>query len=229
MARQGKFARLPAVLKSEVNRRLFDGQGAPQILPWLNAQPDAIRLWESTFEGMPASPQNLSEWRLGGHKDWLAQRERVENLKEISAYSLELVKASGGNLSDGAAAIAAGHLVEVLENIGNLAVTGASDDSEADPNKGLAAITSAVAALRKGDRDREASARKEKELTLHQERHALNRETAALNREKFETGTVEKFMEFAKTPKATAILNSGKSENLKMQELRALMFGPLSA
>ena len=67
MARQGKIARLPAALKSEVNRRLFDGEGASVILPWLNNQPGAIKVWEAYFEGLPASPQNLSEWRLGGH------------------------------------------------------------------------------------------------------------------------------------------------------------------
>ena len=228
MARQGKIARLPATLKSEVNRRLHDGEGAAVILPWLNSQPDAIRIWETYFEGMPASPQNLSEWRLGGHKEWIAQRERVENLKEISAYSLDLVKASGGNISDGAAVIAAGQLMEAIENIGNLVVTGGSDDAEADPFKGLSAVTQAIATLRKGDRDKETSDRKAATLELQKERHALSKEQVALAREKFETGTVEKFMEFAKTPKAVAILNSGKPQTFQMRELRELMFGTIT-
>jgi hypothetical protein len=194
MARQGKIARLPATLKGEVNRRLFDGQGAPQILPWLNAQPDAIRIWEAYFEGVPASPQNLSEWRLGGHKEWIAQRERVENLKEISAYSLDLVKASGGNISDGAAQIAAGQLMEAIENIGNLVVTGGSDDAEADPFKGLASVTQAIAVLRKGDREKEASNRKQETLDLNRKRHALAEKQLALAKQRFRDQTIEKLM-----------------------------------
>jgi len=225
MARQGKIARLPASLKSEVNRRLFDGQGAPQILPWLNAQPDAIRIWEAYFEGVPASPQNLSQWVLGGHKDWIAQRERIENLKEISAYSLDLVKASGGNLSDGAAAIAAGHLVEAIENIGNLVVTGGSDDAEADPFKGLSAVTNAIATLRKGDRDREASTRKGETLALQKERHELSKEQVALAREKFQQQTVEKFMEFARKPEVQALLGSRETDTVKMETLHQMLFG----
>jgi hypothetical protein len=225
MARQGKIARLPASLKSEVNRRLFDGQGAPQILPWLNAQPDAIRIWEAYFEGMPASPQNLSDWRLGGHKEWIAQRERVENLKEISAYSLDLVKASGGNISDGAAAIAAGHLVEAIENIGNLVVTGGTDDAEADPFKGLSAVTNAIATLRKGDRDKETSERKNATLELNRKRHQLNEEQVALAREKFEQRTVEKFMEFARKPEVQTLLSSRESKSVQMEKLHQMLFG----
>ena len=52
-------------------------------------------------------------------------------------FSIELVEASGGKISDGASAIAAGQLMEAIENIGNLVVTGGSDDAEADPFKGL--------------------------------------------------------------------------------------------
>lgn len=225
MARQGKFARLPATLKGEVNRRLFDGQGAPQILPWLNSHPDAIRIWEAYFEGLAASPQNLSEWRLGGHKEWIAQRERVENLKEISAYSLDLVKASGGNISDGAATIAAGHLMEAIENIGNLVVTGGGDDAEADPFKGLSAVTNAIAVLRKGDRDRETSQRKDETLALNKDRHRLATEQVALAREKFEKLTAEKFMEFARKPEIQAILGSGDSKEVQMDLLIHALFG----
>lgn len=225
MARQGKIARLPATLKSEVNRRLFDGESAAVILPWLNNQPGAIKVWEAYFEGVPASPQNLSEWRLGGHKEWIAQRERVENLKEISAYSIDLVKASGGNISDGASAIAAGQLLEALENIGNLAVTGGSDDAEADPFKGLAAVTNAIATLRKGDRDKETSTRKDETLALNKERHSLAKQQAALDREKFERLTVAKFMEFARKPEIQAVLGSRETKTVQMDKLHQMLFG----
>lgn len=225
MARQGKFARLPASLKAEVNRRLHDGEGAAVILPWLNSQPDAIRIWETYFKGLAASPQNLSEWRQGGHKEWIAQRERIEHLKELQSYSIGLVKAANGNLSDGAAAIAAGHLMETMENIGNLVVTGGTDDAEADPFKGLSAVTAAIEKLRKGDRDLETSRRKDEVLKLNKERHALNKDQAALAREKFERLTVEKFMEYARKPEIQAILGSRETKTVQMDKLHQMLFG----
>lgn len=218
MSRQGKIARLPAVLKGEVNQRLLDGQGAPQILPWLNVQPKAITIWEELFEGVPCSPKNLSEWKLGGYKEWRERQQRLEDLKELSNYALGVVKAANGTLSDAAAAIAAGQIVEVMENIGNIAITGGSDDAEADPNKGLSLIVGGIAKLQKGDRDREASRRKDQTLKLAQERHDLNREM-------FEKKTVEKFMEYASTPKIQAILGSNEPREIQMDLIHAQLFG----
>ena len=35
----GKIARLPVEIREELNRRLENGQGGPEILPWLNSSP----------------------------------------------------------------------------------------------------------------------------------------------------------------------------------------------
>lgn len=218
MSRQGKIARLPAVLRKEVNRRLFDGQGAPVILPWLNSQSDSIAIWEELFEGVPCSPQNLSEWKLGGYKEWRKSQERLEDLKELSDYALGVVKAANGTLSDAAATIAAGHIVETMESIGNIVVTGGTDDADADPNKGLSLIVGGIAKLQKGDRDREASKRKDEALKLQRDRHLLSREV-------FEKQTVKKFMEFARKPEIQAILGSRESKTVQMDQLHAMLFG----
>ena len=225
MARQGKIARLPASLKSEVNRRLFDGQGAPQILPWLNAQPDAIRIWEAYFEGVPASPQNLSEWRLGGHKEWIRNNERIEHLKELQAYAISLVNAGDGKLADGLAAMAAGEIMVAMETVGNILVTGGSEDADADPMDGLAKVTAAIKQLQDGDRKREDSKRKDAVLELNKDRHALSKEQAALAREKFQQQTVEKFMEFARKPEVQALLGSRETDTVKMETLHQMLFG----
>ena len=218
MARQGKIARLPAVLRKEVNRRLFDGQGAPVILPWLNAQPEAITIWEELFEGMPCSPQNLSEWKLGGYKEWRKSQDRLEDLKELSSYALSVVKAANGTLSDAAATIAAGHIVETMESIGNIVITGGTEDADADPNKGLSLIVGGIAKLQKGDRDREASKRKDETLQLQKDRHALSREV-------FEKKTVEMFMAYARKPEVQAILGSKDSRPVQMDLLHKQLFG----
>ena len=218
MARQGKIARLPAQLRKEINRRLFDGQGAPVILPWLNSQPEAIAIWEELFEGVPCSPQNLSEWKLGGYKEWRKSQDRLEDLKELSNYAIGIVKAANGTLSDAAATIAAGHIVETMESIGNIVVTGGTEEAEADPAKGLSLIVGGIAKLQKGDRDREASKRKDESLQLQKDRHALSREV-------FEKQTVKKFMEFARKPEVQALLGSRETKAVQMDKLHQMLFG----
>lgn len=205
MARQGKIARLPHDLRNEVNLRLLNNETAREILAWLNAQPEAIETWDSHFEGAEANPQNLSEWRLGGFKDWIRKREKIENLKTLSEFCLDAAKA-GQDISDGAAAIAAGELLQALES--------AATDEDADLGK----LTGAIAAIRAGNI---AQAR----LDLDKRKHETKRQEVALSREKFEKQTVEQFLKWAKSKEAQNILDSGKSKTVQMTEMRELMFG----
>jgi len=217
MTRKGKIARLPHALREQVNLRLLDGQTGPVILKWLNSQDDAKKIWANEFEGSPASAQNLSEWRLGGYKDWLRRRERADHLRTLSAFASDLARA-GGSVADGAAAILGGHILEALEQAGNLAVTGGTDDAEKDPASGLAKMASAVASLQSAG---VARAR----LELDKKRVRQKDNSLALDREKFESQTVAKFLDWAKSPEAAAILDSGKPRHVQMDALRALMFG----
>lgn len=205
MARQGKIARLPHHLRQEVNFRLLNNETAKEILSWLNEETEAIETWDSHFEGAPANPQNLSEWRLGGFKEWISKREKVENLKTLSSFCLDAARA-GQNISDGAAAIAAGELLQALES--------AATDEDADLGK----LTSAISAIRAGNI---AQAR----LDLDKEKHATKKEEVALSREKFEKQTVEQFFKFSKTKEAQSILDNGKTKTIQMAEMRKLMFG----
>lgn len=218
--RHGKIARLPHALREELNRRLLDGQLSPEILPWINAQPEAKLVFDTYFEGAEATAQNLSEWKLGGYKEWLSRREKVDSLKTLSAFARDLAEATGGNLADGAASILAGHLMEALEESANLVVTGGSDDAEKDPHAGLVQMAKAVGTLQKG-------AIANKKLELDKKKTAQKDQQLALDREKFESQTVAKFMEWARSPEAVAILDSGKPKAVQMDALRALMFGPV--
>jgi len=217
MARQGKIARLPHDLREEVNRRLLDGETSRTILKWLNAQPSAVKVWDELFEGAPASAQNLSEWRAGGYAEWRKQRDKVENLKTLSSFASNLAKA-GGSIADGAAAVIGGQILEALEAAGNLAVTGGSDDAEKDPLDGLAKMASAVASLQK------AGTAKGK-LELEKKRVGQKDRQLDLDEAKFEKQTVTKFFEWARTPEAQAILDSGNPRDVILADLRSLMFG----
>ncbi len=212
MARQGKIARLPHALRDEVNRRLLDGQTSRIILKWLNAKNDAVAVWEAHFEGAPANPQNLSEWRTGGYRDWLNRRQKTENLKTLASFSLELAKA-GGNISDGAAAIAGGQILETLERI---ASGSASDDPENEPD--LLGLVEAVTMLRDSDTRKD-------NLKLNKRKESNKEKAMALNREKFEVGSIKIFMKWAATKEAQNILNSGKSKTIQMDLLRETIFG----
>ncbi len=215
--RTGKIARLPHTLREEVNVRLLNGETSTLILRWLNTRPEAIQVWERDFEGVPASAQNLSEWKLGGWKEWRDRKDRVENLKTLSSFAHELAN-SGGSIADGAASILAGQILEALEQAGNLVVTGGSDDAERDPNEGLIAMAKAVSSLQK-------SAAAKGKLELDKRKVKQKDRQLDLDQQKFELQTVAKFLEFAKRPEAMAIMNSGKSQQIKMAELREMMFG----
>lgn len=201
--RQGKIARLPHTLREEVCRRLLDGQTSPMILEWLNHRAEAQAVWERHFEGAPATNQNLSEWRLGGYKDWLERRQKVDQLKTLSSFAVDLARAGGGTLSDGAAAIAAGKILEVMES--------AEEDR-------ILEMVDALTGLRAADVARSR-------LALDERKHKTKREELALARAKFERQTVEQFLKWAGSEEARAILASGRPRRVQMAELHELMFG----
>lgn len=211
MARNGKIARLPHALRDEVNRRLLDGETSSEILPWLNNLPEVIKEIELHWEGVLLSPQNLSEWRLGGFKDWLRQRAKVESLKTLSNYASELTQAGKG-IESGARQIIAGHVLEAMEEIT------LSGDEESDPIERLTKAAAAIARLSKSSRD-------DQKLELEKLRSRQSDERLELDRNKFEMQTVAKFLQFAKTPAAQAILESRDSKPIQMERLRELMFG----
>ena len=86
--RIGKIARLPKEVREELNRRLQDGEQGDTLLEWLNALPKTQKVLASQFAGRPITKQNLSEWKLGGYRDWERVDEarlRVDRLTEQAA------------------------------------------------------------------------------------------------------------------------------------------------
>src|SRR5256885_6727473 len=68
--RNGKIARLPDAVRKIVNQMLDDNCYYRQI---------AARLAELGYSGI--RPQNLSEWRKGGYRDWLRLKQELEGFK----------------------------------------------------------------------------------------------------------------------------------------------------
>jgi hypothetical protein len=202
-ARKGKIARLPAAVREEVCRRLHDGEPGSKILAWLNALPEVQTVLDEHFGEEPVTPQNLSEWRKGGYQEWLRKREKVESLRVMSDYALRLAKAADGNLSEGAAAIAGGKILELLE---------AAD--EEDVHK-LAASLSAL----RGSEARMVTAR------INQARLSQKEREIALEEQKFRRQTCELFLKWFEREEARRIAQGAATRELKVQQLIPLFFG----
>ena len=98
MNRTSKITRLPETLREELNQRLRNGEPAHLILPWLNARPEVIALVEEHYGGNLISPQNLSDWNLGGYREWLTRQEMRESSQDFATEAPHLTAAAGGSL-----------------------------------------------------------------------------------------------------------------------------------
>lgn len=210
---KGKIARLPAKVREAVNRRLHNGETAGQILPWLNSQPETVKMLEVHYEGEPISPQNLSAHRQGAFQKWLSQQEEIETTKARAAYSLELAKASGGNLSEGALAQLTGEVMEMVEEIASIRKAG----GEIDP-KLLDAVNKSLVAARAKELDTQTHNLRLKQL-------AQKDRELALAEDKFQIQFVETFMKHFDDDKARRIMDSGERKQVKMDQLRLHLFG----
>ncbi len=207
MANFGKISRLPAELRNEICVRLHNGETSATILPWLNARPEAVRLVSEQFDGSPITPQNLSEWKGGEYAKWLSRREKIQNLKELSMWAAD-VSRRGVNLAGGSAAIIAGKILEIADDL---------QISVDEPEK-LAALTRAVAQLQNG----ELAAQKLRNENVRL-KHAA--EKLELERQKFRRDTVELFIKWVADEQAKQIALSSEDKNVKMEKLLELMYG----
>ena len=202
-ARKGKIARLPAPIREEVCQRLFNGEPGSKILSWLHELPDVLRVLDEHFHEEPISPQNLSEWRKGGYQEWMDRRERVQHIKNLSDYSLKLAQAGGGTLTEGAAAIAGGKILEALE--------GASQNETEK-------VIKALVALRFTDVERSKVQIAEKKLEQRDRQLALQEKV-------FQRTTCELFLKWFNDEAARRIVESKSAKSVKMDQLMLVMFG----
>ena len=209
MANFGKISRLPAELRNEVCVRLHNGETSATILPWLNSQAEAVKIISEQFEGVAITPQNLSEWKNGEYKKWLARREKIQNLKELSLWASK-VSAQGVNLASGSAAIIAGKILEIADDM---------EISVEDPDK-LAILTRAVAQLQNG----ELAAQKLRNENIKLKHDA---DRLKIEKQKFQRETCKMFIKWANDERAKEIALSGETESIKMDKLLELMYGDI--
>jgi hypothetical protein len=198
---KGKIGTLPLAVREELNRRLRDGDLAPKILPWLNK--------EAGLRGRGAvTAQNLSAWRLGGYQEWLKEQARVDQLQRLSELAFRLAKAGDRHLSDGAAAIAAGKILDLLEQV----------DGGEEAGEAVAGLSLALAKLRDADA---------RLLTagVNQSRLAQKDQELKLARQKFERETAEMFLKWWGKKEAEQIVQGREAKTVKVEKLKELIFG----
>jgi len=100
MKRTGKIARLPHQLRDQLNQRLHNGEPGVELIKWLNSLPEVQAILAEHFNGVPISPQNLSEWNNGGFLDWLAIQDLLESAREFAADAAQLPGFTDGHLAD---------------------------------------------------------------------------------------------------------------------------------
>jgi hypothetical protein len=102
--RTGKIARLPFAVRTEVNTRMRDGQPYERIAAWLG-----------TECGVSVSDQNLTNWRTGGHAEWLKEQERLSDMAAKREFAMQIVKENDGSkLHEANLHLAASQLYDVL-------------------------------------------------------------------------------------------------------------------
>ena len=101
MSRNGKIARLPRVVRDELNRRLEDGEQGGRLVEWLNAREDVQAVLKANFGGCPVSEPNLTRWRQGGYDVWLQRQESLDVAGWLVEESKELQKLTDSTDSTG--------------------------------------------------------------------------------------------------------------------------------
>jgi hypothetical protein len=181
MTRTGKIARLARAVRDELNRRLQDGEPGVRLVEWLNGLPQVRQTLVEGFNGREISEQNLSEWKAGGYRDWLARQEALTQARELAADAKELTAATDGRLTD--------HLATVLAARYATALAGWDGEITEEFRRKLRALRGLcqdIVELRRGDH---SGAR----LSLEQERQKRDQE-------KTEEEVVEHFKRWVNNP-----------------------------
>ena len=114
--RTGKIARLPKSIRDELNQRLVDGEPAAEILAWLNHNWDVETVLFKYFNCRPINEQNLSDWRHGGHRDWLREQQALAFAGQLAERSTNLAEQSGHQrLPDHFATLLAPEFIKLAE------------------------------------------------------------------------------------------------------------------
>lgn len=202
---RSKIGRLPFAIRNELNERIRDGVGGPEILTWLNAAKETRKILRELKSG-EINAQNLTDWRSTGYRDWLEDQAQADRIRRLAEVSQTLASAAGGNAAGVGCNIATAKIMDALES--------ADEEQVADLAKALVQLRSSENAAQK--------------VALAKEKNALAEEQLNLSRAKFERDTARLFVKWAQNKDALSIATDRKlGGDEKTERLGRLMFGDL--
>ena len=145
MTRRGKIARLPLPIREKINLRLENGEEGKQIAAWLNTLPEVVSLMAAEFDAQPVSEANLSNWKLGGYRDWETQQAALDSARLFHREAAQVSQAGGPQFADQLALCLTARLATALRH------TSADPDDPACGLEELHRLRRDLVTLRKGD------------------------------------------------------------------------------
>jgi hypothetical protein len=85
--RNGKIARLPWKIRELLNMRLRQGDSGQDLADWLNSEEKVRMVLVPEYGGNSITRQNISEWRKGGYREWLAQQELLSEVGNLTGLA----------------------------------------------------------------------------------------------------------------------------------------------
>jgi len=195
MTRHGKIARLPHPIRELINRRLQNSDEGKEIVEWVNSLPEVRAIMDAEFASQPVSEMNLSNWRLGGFRDWEAQQEALAAVRQFGADADEISQAAGGQLADQLALCLMARIAVALQQ------PASGGDDPAGELQRLRQLCGDLVALRKGDHNalRLQIEREKMELELKKgaaEEAARQREIEEANKDPRDKAPTREMLEY---------------------------------
>src|SRR5207302_1388539 len=162
LTRNGKIARLPRSVRDELNRRLDEGEQGKKLVAWLNGLPDVQAIVVTEFGGKALREQNLSEWKQGGYRDWLAKQEALEIAERLREDATEWSTEARPLLTDTLALWLAARYAVATRRV--------AETGEREGWRLLREMCSDVVELRKGDHTAERLQIERERLKLEKEK-----------------------------------------------------------
>ncbi len=129
-----KVAALPKTIRHRISELIIEGVPDPEILSRLRA--DAAGL----------TVEDLVAWKQRCHAQWLREQERLQRLRTLREFALEIMKDENSRLKEAGIEIAAAQIYELLADFDPLSLR---EKLDGDPAQ-FARIVSALARLSDG-------------------------------------------------------------------------------
>ena len=114
----GKIGRLPKSIRDGLGRRIEDVQPGKVLVEWLNGEPHVQEILKEQFGGRAVTEQNLSEWKQGGHPEWLRHQKACEKLRWLTERAEGLDdEADGMEISDRLGSVLMAELASLAEKL----------------------------------------------------------------------------------------------------------------